>query len=233
MRTTKDFLLDVPIPGATESYSPVSHANIFNAAYEQLDRYNLVVEKETFHTNRDGKKVIANLDIIHPDVPHLGMRLSLRNSYDKSMSVGFASGAVVWICGNGMVSGEVKFVRKHTGNVVKEVKEKIIYAIEDLDTHFQRVLSHSEQLNNIEMTKEQYAELIGRLFIIDKVVTPTQLGIISREIDKPTFTEFESQNAWSLYNHVTFSLKEAHPYEYLSRHIELHNFMEREFSLTR
>ena len=33
------------------------------------------------------------------------------------------------------------------------------------------MIRHSEQLKNIEMTREQYAELVGRLFIIDKVIT--------------------------------------------------------------
>lgn len=115
--------------------------------------------------------------------------------------------------------------------MVQELNSKIINTINQLDEHFQKIIRQSEQLHNIEMSKEQYAELIGRLFIIDKVVIPTQLNIISREIDEPSFEDFRDMNAWSLYNHVTYSLKEAHPKNYLQQHTEFHNFMEAEFNL--
>ena len=138
---------------------------------------------------------------------------------------------MAWICSNGVVSGEIQYVRKHTGSVVQELNSKIINTINQLDEHFQKIIRQSEQLHNIEMSKEQYAELIGRLFIIDKVVIPTQLNIISREIDEPSFEDFRDMNAWSLYNHVTYSLKESHPTTYLQQHTEFHSFMEREFQL--
>lgn len=227
----KEFLLSVPVPERTESYSPVSHGNIINAAYEQLDRHNLVVESEFYNHSRDGRKLIGRMNIIHPDVPHIGMQLVLRNSYDKSMSVAFAGGANVWVCTNGMVRGDIQYMRKHTGEVASELNQKIISTIDRLDEHFQLLIRHSEQLKNIEMTREQYAELVGRLFIIDKVITPTQLNIVSREIDEPTFEDFTDLNAWSLYNHVTYSLKESHPLTYLDQHTEFHHFMEREFQL--
>ena len=232
MNTTRDFLFDVAIPAKTNSYSPVSHRDILNATYEQLDRHNLIVESEGFNSNRIGTEVIGYLDIKHPGLETMGMRLAFRNSYDKSMSVAFAAGSVVWICSNGMVTGEIQYIRKHTGGVVQELNEKITTTINQLDEHFQKVLVQSEQLHNIAMTKIQYAELIGRLFIIDRVVIPTQLNIISNEIDSPTFEDFVDMNAWSLYNHVTYSLKESHPTTYLQQHTEFHNFMEREFSLT-
>ena len=97
MNTAKEFLLDVPVPARTDSYSPVSHKNIIEATYEQLDKHNLVVNNEFFNIDKEGRKLIGGLDIIHPDAPYLGMRLAFRNSYDKSMSVAFAAGSVVWI----------------------------------------------------------------------------------------------------------------------------------------
>ena len=130
-----------------------------------------------------------------------------------------------------MVSGEIQYIRKHTGSVVQELNQKTTTAINQLGEHFQKMLRHSSQLHNIEMTKEQYAELIGRLYIIDKVIIPTQLSVIREEIEEPTFENFRDMNAWSLYNHVTYSLKNSHPTTYLTQHTEFHNFMEREFNL--
>ena len=231
MNTTKEFLFNVSLPMKTDSYSPVSHKNIIEATYEQLDKHNLIVNNEFFNIDKEGRKLIGGLDIIHSDVPHLGMRLAFRNSYDKSMSVAFAAGAVVWICSNGMVTGEIQYMRKHTGTVVNELNDKIITTINQLDEHFQKILNHAEQLHQIDLTKQQYAELMGRLYIIDKVIIPTQLSIISKEIEQPTFKDFEDLNAWSLYNHVTYALKNSHPTTYLDQHTNFHSFMEKEFQL--
>lgn len=231
MNATKEFLFNVAIPLATDTYSPVSHANLLNATYEQLDKHNLIVKNEFFNINGDGRKLIGGLDIVHPDAAHLGMRLAFRNSYDKSMSVAFAAGAVAWICSNGMITGEIQYMRKHTGTVVNELNDKIITTINQLDDHFQKILNHSEQLHQIDLTKQQYAELMGRLYIIDKVIIPTQLSIISKEIEQPTFKDFEDLNAWSLYNHVTYALKNSHPTTYLDQHTNFHSFMEKEFQL--
>lgn len=43
----KQDLYLVPVPSATDSYAPVSHRNVIDAVYEQLDRHNLSVKKET------------------------------------------------------------------------------------------------------------------------------------------------------------------------------------------
>ena len=78
------------------------------------------------------------MDITHPQVPHLGMRLAFRNSYDKSMSVAFAAGAVAWVCSNGMISGDVQYVKTY-GSVAEEINTKIVTTIEQLDDHFKDV----------------------------------------------------------------------------------------------
>ena len=59
MNTTKEFLLDVPVPARTDSYTPVSHANIIEATYEQLDRHNLLVTNQFFNASNDGRDAFS------------------------------------------------------------------------------------------------------------------------------------------------------------------------------
>ena len=66
----------------------------------------------------------------------MGTRFAFRNSYDKSMSVATVAGANVWICENGLVKGDMQFIRKHTGSVVKELNSIIIKTIEQLEAEF-------------------------------------------------------------------------------------------------
>lgn len=130
-----------------------------------------------------------------------------------------------------MISGELQFVRKHTGSIVKELEEKTIKTIEQLDEHFRLMEKHSEAMKQIELSKIDTSKLFGKMFFIDKLVTPTQLNIISRELDNPTFSEFSDENLWSAYNHVTYALRSSHPTNYISQHQNFHNFIETTFSL--
>jgi len=226
----KEELYQVPIPIATDSYSPVSHQNIIETVEEQLDKVNLSIEKSTFNTGREGKQLIGYMDI-KSSFSELGMRIAFRNSYDKTMSVAFTAGSVVWICGNGMISGEIQYMRKHTGSVVSELNSKIVSTIQQLDDHFTLMRKHSEQMRNIQVDKTSAAELCGRMFIEQDLISSTQLGIIKRELSEPSFQDFTNPNLWSLYNHTTYSLKKSHPTHYIQDHINFHKFIEKEYRL--
>lgn len=94
---TRERLISVPVPRDTESYSAVSHRSIIEVMQEELDRNNMLVVSEKYNTNRIGTQVIGYMDIRRTDNEELGMRVAFRNSYDKSMSVAFTAGSVVWI----------------------------------------------------------------------------------------------------------------------------------------
>lgn len=228
----KEFdLYQVEVPKATSTYVPVSHKNVINAIKEQLDKHSLNIDTNYYHTARLGNQLIGYMDIKKDGFDEMGFRLAFRNSYDKSMSVAFIAGAVVWICSNGMISGEMKYVRKHTGNIVAEMNDRITRTINDLDEHFNRMIKYSDKMKEIEMNQRVSAELAGRLFIEENLISPQQLSIVKREIVQPSYKPFEEETLWSFYNHVTDSLKLAHPLSYIRQHVEFHNFIETEFEL--
>ena len=130
-----------------------------------------------------------------------------------------------------MVSGELQYLRRHTGTVNQELHLKINNTINQLDDHFTTMLQHSEQMKNTSLSKDEMAKLLGRMFFQENLITPTQLNIIKREFEESQFESFREDNLWSLYNHVTFSLKEAHPLTYMRQHKDFHQFVEREFQL--
>jgi hypothetical protein len=224
-------LYNVRIPASTDSYSAVSHQNIIEAVYEQLDKRNLQVVNEKYNVAANGDKVIGYFDMNYMGNSEMGMRLAFRNSYDKSMSVAFVAGTQVFICSNGCISGEIQFLRKHTGSVLTELNNKIVTTIEQLEGHFLRTERHSIQMKSIELPKIKAAELYGRMFMVEDIISPTQLSIVKKELNEPTHKVFEEETLWSAYNHVTFALKEAHPLNYINQHVNLHKFVEAEYQL--
>lgn len=227
----KQELYLVPVPRATDTYAPVSHKNVIEAVYEQLDRHNLKVENETFNTARYGQQLIGYMDIKHPDSNILGMRFAFRNSYDKSMSLATVAGSSVFICENGMISGELQFVRKHTGSIVQEMNDKINDSINELDSHFQRMLQYTESMQNRGLTLSQSSRTLGEMFVQEDLILPTQMNIVKQQLLHPTYKDFEDESLWSFYNHVTYSFKNSHPTTYLQQHKNFHEYIVDEFEL--
>jgi len=225
---SKTRALNAPIPLQTDTYSPVSHAQIVDEIKRMTTRNNLEIIRDRFHSNSFGTRVVGFMTIEdHTDIGKengLKMMLAYRNSYDKSMSVAFAAGANVWICGNGLIGGDLMaFRRKHTGTVATELQEKIQTGINSMKSDFGRLNMEVDVMKNYALTPRQKAEIMGILYFERNLISPTQLSIVKHEIRNSE--NFKENNAWHLYNNVTEALKKSHPIEIISDHINLHNFM--------
>jgi hypothetical protein len=230
--TTKDLLIKAPVPKATVSYVPVPHKEMINMTLEQLDKQGLKVLSETYNIARDGRQGMGFYEIGTNLDADMRIRVGWHNSYDKSMPVRWAIGAHIIVCSNGMVKGDIgQFKRKHTGTVLEEYKEQARIHIESAGEMFQSLVNDREKLKNIELTKRTSAELIGRMFLEEDILTATQIGIIKRELENPSYNYNADGTAWQLYNHVTVALKEEHPQRFMNSHIEHHKFFTNEFSL--
>ncbi len=224
-------IFEVPVPRRTDTYSPVSHKEILDEVHEQLDRHNFQVSQHRIQGARNGHQAIGFVDIVNSTEREIGFRLLFKNSYDKSMSVGFAAGNVVWVCSNGLIAGEVVYVRKHTGNVATELKQRIGQAINQLADHYEKVARQADRMKQIEVDKTAAAELCGRMYMEENIIQATQLSVIKNEFAKPSYDYGYPNSLWQLYNFSTHALKSSHPMNYMKQHIKLHNFIEKTYWL--
>lgn len=225
-------VIQTALPQATRSYAPVAHSDVINTTLEQLDKSNLSIKSMQLNHARDGQQLIGYFDLAaDTGDSELGFRLGFRNSYDKSMSVAFLAGNQVFICSNGMIAGEIQFLRKHTGSVVQEMNDKIHYSIEQLEAISNKAIAHKEAMKLIKVDKTTAAELAGRMFIEQDIIALQQLSIIKKELFAPSYDYNAPETLWELYNHTTHSFKKSHPLEYIQRHKNLHTFMETEYNL--
>lgn len=223
-------LFAVTVPQPTESYTPVSHRQIVEEIYENVDKAGLQVKQTNYQTTKDGNAVIGIMDIAADDV-EFNYRLAFRNSYDKTMSIAFVGGASVIVCSNGMVIGDVKFLRRHTGNAAAELTDKIQRVVGNLGEELEVAQRHSAQMKSIELSPTATAELCGRFLMEHEIITTSQLSIVRRQLKQPDYKDFADPTLWSLYNHTTHALKKTHPYNYIDSYKKLHAFVEDEFQL--
>ncbi len=209
-------------PDKTATYIPILHKDLAELVLEEGDKHGFKIRNTDYSIAKEGN-IMRGIFAFIGDDPAMDMQVGILNSYDKSKKVTIGLGSQVIICQNGMVSADYTMKRKHTGSVEDDIKYMIREGMKNLYDEYRRNIQVRNKLFEIGVSKSKYAELIGRMFIEENIITPTQLGIVKREFKESKL--FPEPTAWSMYNHVTQALKFGHPANYIDQHIGLHKFM--------
>ena len=232
-------LLSVPVPAATNTYSPISNNEIHNTILTEVKDNGFDI-KDINVRSKTGNNCIVMYELIDKlaaqQDPEIGIRVGFKNSYDRTMSFGFALGSVVFICGNGMVSGEYTIKKQH------RMKDVNIYAKDLIHEYFKQV--RPEHMQNIvfaiELKKQTVnendaARIIGELFINNKIINQSQLRKMTNEMyNSEKFNNFNNSSeitAWDLYNHGTEVLKSAANVNHFNRHVSYNDYFRNAFGI--
>lgn len=223
--TARTILLQADIPQETKTYKPVSHQQLMDLTLESIHQAGFTLDKETYSAARDGQVANGRYTITNVADSEMQLQIGWQNSYDKSLSLKFAIGTRIFICSNGCVSGDYgAFRKKHVGEVQTFAPTAITEYIKQAGEAFRRIQEEREQMKNIEVTKRTAAELIGRLFFEEQTIQSTQLNIIKKEMEAPTFDYGSPGSLWELYQHTTYAMKEIHPSLWMKNHMDAHSF---------
>jgi len=219
---TKDDLDLITMPEPTESYVPVSHYHLadklLTIGQDILRDYTLI--GENYGIARQGNQLFAVLKFQN-EKSELGLSLAFRNSYDRSMAIGMAIGASVFVCDNLALSGEIVVMKKHTKNVWAELEETAIATIYKSQKNYEQIVTDAEAFQNLPMANREAFQLMGVLFG-NNIISPRQLTVLKDQWLKPSYPEFQPRTMWSFYNNCTESLKSSPPISVMEKHIQLH-----------
>lgn len=220
---TRDQLDLIKMPEPTDTYTPVSHYELadkmLTMSQDILRDY--VLAGENYAVARQGNQLFAVLKFIKYQDEHMGLSIAFRNSYDRSMAIGMAIGATVFICDNLALSGEIVVMRKHTKNVWVELEETAIATIYKSRKNYEQIVADAEDLRALPLGNTKAFQLMGVLFG-NNVVGPRQLTVLKSEWLRPCHEEFRPRTMWSFYNAGTESLKSTPPISIMEKHIRLH-----------
>jgi len=224
---TEDRLRSIPLPNYGGKYAVVPHGTIIDETRKQLSAAGFDIERELYKTSMDGQIAQGVYHLKHSKDADMGLMFAWSNSYNKQQRFKCAIGAQVFICMNGMVSGDMaSYNRKHIGNsTLQDVFNSINYQISKAKEFFDTLVQDKEMLKNVILTPRDKGRILGQLFANDEILTLTQVGIVKREIDKPTHNyNSHVDSAWTMYNHITLALKESHPGHYINDHQKVHQY---------
>ena len=226
-RTGYDSVCRVPVPQSTDSYRPVSNHDLIGLIRSKIDTIlDMEIMSEQYGLGQKGQQLFGVITLRSPtqDNKDNGLSIGFRNSYNKSLSVGIASGARVFVCDNLCFSGSSMVVmRKHTQNVWDDLTGHIEDALFSSHSHYASLESQIEQMKQAELTHDDGYSIIGRAQG-HGILLPRQAKVAFKDWDKPRHKSFAAKNLWSLYNCFTEGLKLGQTGTVLRRHIKAHSF---------
>jgi hypothetical protein len=226
-----DTLASIKTPPPTETYAPVSHAELIQMVQDNAEAYLPgYVFKDEAHAlsptsgENYGNKAFSVLTYAHEEFDHIGLSIGIRNSYDQSMAMGVCMGAKVFVCDNLCFSGDIRVSRKHTGEATQDVLSLIRGAMSQAPTKHRSIEHDRLTMLDHEITNDMGYALMGVAYG-RQILKPRQLLAAHRAWDKPPQEDFEDRNLWSLYNALTEALKSSGAKDVMERHVAAHQLV--------
>ncbi len=203
----RDALTHVRTPIATETWTPIPHHRLVTQVEHALKLSHLTVVGQAHALSHGGDRYFGLLQVQngHESTDYSWV-LGLRNSHDKTFPAGLVVGASVFVCDNLSFSGEVKFARKHTPNINRDLPMLTIRAVGQLSERWHAQDTRIKCYREAELTNASAHDLMIRA--VDAGVCPVStLPKVLREWREPTQPAFQPRNVWSLFNGFTEALK--------------------------
>lgn len=230
--TLKDEVFKIELPEQTRSYKPISHQSVIEGILEQVDKRNLIVDHEIYKTANSGLQLSGEIRFKSGLDSDLDMQLVFLNSYNKTISLKISSGSFARVCLNTSIYGSsINYKKKHSGEIQTLTPLKIIEQLDNMEKEFQKAIDFKERAKEIEITKRTCAELLGRMYLQENLISSTQLSVIKGEMEIPTYNYGVENTVWNSYSDVTNSYKSLSPMLMINKNVQLSDFYIKEFEL--
>ncbi len=227
-------LKQIPLPTQhSKQYATVSHGYIIDTVKEELENQGYSINTEEYRCTHNGGVAQGIYYINHGDDPELGLMFAWCNSYDKSTRFKCAVGAHVFVCGNGMMIGDMaNYNKKHYGDSTKVkglVKQHIETQIGTASNYYNMIKHDKAAMKVVSLTEEETMGIMGCVFFKD-IITINQLSITKKQYEKPSYDYNAPLNSlWTIYNHITYAFKSSHPKKWMDTLANFHSFVSKRY----
>ena len=199
----------VETPVGTDSWKPVPHIKVIEAVSEVVKAHHWTITEEQFGLAREGQKLFGVMKINKSSSSDWVRCIGLRNSHDKSFSVGLSAGISVMVCSNMAFGGTTVIKRRHTSRI--ELAQLVDVAVNELENEFLIMEKVCEEMKVQYLKSDDEAR--------SRIVRAAEIGAINssdilpvfREFKQPQHEEFAEPTRWSLLNAFTETVKKYPP----------------------
>jgi hypothetical protein len=217
----------VNTPRATSTWQPIPHHQLIDTVQRTLAATNLTIGSQAHSLTHDGSRYFGLMEVVqnrkgNPDYTWV---LGLRNSHDKSFPAGIVAGASVFVCDNLSFSGEVKFARRHTRFINRDLPQLVSRAVGMLHEKWNQQDRRITAYNSHTLADQAAHDLVIRSVDVG-VCANSYIPDVLHEWREPKHKAFEPRNVWSLFNAFTETLKQASLAELPKRTLALHGLLD-------
>lgn len=160
MRASEAEVLAVVAPEWTDTWHPVSHAQVIQATKLAVDNAGIGLVKAEYSLNKTGSRMFA---VWHLDVGNgeMGYALGIRQATDKSMGLGYCAGTSVFVCDNLCFSGDYIKFRMHTSGLnMDELRRIATEALSGAIVNMERFHTWHKNLANFYVPRTDLKQLV-------------------------------------------------------------------------
>lgn len=202
---TREQLVTIAPPPATETWKPIGHYDLIQAIDRQLKVRDIEIRREQFALQREGARLFGVLDLGLAESPEMCAAMGIRTANDRSMALEIAVGVRVFVCDNMAFSGDlIALRRKHTAKF--DLMADISRAIDRYQTHLTVLSSQLDRLKDERLTPEQ-AKVLMFEAVAGEIIPLRLFPVVTRRYA----TCGEPLTAWTLHNVFTSAVKQLAP----------------------
>lgn len=199
---------------AGNRWQNIQHKPLVDMLVDEMQRNRFEIVDQQFAVGgKDNTELYAafNLTIPGHDAPE-GMTYSmgLRHSTAMKFAITMSAGARVFICENGMMTGEFVLGRKHTTGI--NLREELRRGVQNYVAEIDKTQSVIDGLKARALTRAWSNGIMmqaGRTGVLPF----SHIGMVDAEYRNPSpdNPEAEGNTGWSLYNAFTYVIKKSSP----------------------
>jgi len=252
-RVTMEEAFAIPVPEKTDTYQPVPNKELWEMLQQTAELKGLELGTPQFGITTKGQRLFGTAPITKAgsEDDDWQMMLGLRNSYNRSLSVGVCFGSKVFVCDNMCFSGYTsedesavgQVHHRHSTNVWEGLQIRLEAAMGQHDVFQSYQHKFYELLQNIRLRDVQANDLIIQSVRAGAITAKDCMTVANHwlgqghcpdnEADASNWhKEFMPRNAWSLYNCFTEihkGFQEKNPFEANIRSIKMNSFFHQTF----
>lgn len=184
------------------------------------------VISDEYAISQDGMNMFGMMDLASSS-GDFRFAIGLRNSNNKSMSLGMIAGMRVFVCSNMSFSGDfVAIAKKHTKNL--DITDSLAVGIDRIHRNFGALTQQVERWKQYQLTDDRAKSIMFDAFFgQNKLDCPQHLIKAVRDnYFEPKYPEFEPRTLYSLQNSFTSSFKELEPMQQFRATTSLGKFIQ-------
>jgi len=219
-------LQSIPLPEKTPTYTPISHydfaMNVARIGGDLLQGFSF--REGRYGVTKNGGRFFGVHVYDPPDGGDHGICAGMRNSLDKSMTAGLTIGLTVFVCDNESFSGDFCFFRKHSKNVLQDLKRDIVGAFYDSRYNFSQIEEDLTRMREVSVSETQ-AETMGKALFEEGILKKRAFQALEKEWKTPSHDAFRPRNLYSFYNCCTEILKRSPLDQRIQVHTKTHDLV--------